>query len=283
MGTVLVTFVLIVFGGYVASSESGMGCGPDWPLCNGVLVPALHGETLIEYTHRVIGALLAVLSVLLWFKIRRSQTAASVRRAADGMALLLAAQIVLGALVVLLDLPTIVITIHLLIALAYMAVLLYIWRATRPANIPADRPTPPGFLRKHIDLTLFLTAITIALGAYVKHQSFGLACGWLSCRESWFPSGEAQFVQSLHRLFAFVTAVYLVVFTAVVVASARCRIAGLRKRLAAIAAIVSIQLLVGAIAVSTDLNIAWAVIHLTVATGLFAFLTELRVWLGTSR
>ncbi|MBX6377416.1 MAG: cytochrome AA3 biosynthesis protein, partial [Clostridia bacterium] len=31
LATLVGTYVLIVFGGFVASSGSGMGCGPDWP------------------------------------------------------------------------------------------------------------------------------------------------------------------------------------------------------------------------------------------------------------
>ena len=284
MGTLLLTFLLIVFGGYVASSESGMGCGPDWPLCNGVLVPVLHGETLIEYTHRVIGALLAVLSALLWWKIRRSQASASVRRAADGMALLLVLQILLGALVVVLDLPAIVVTLHLLIAFAFMALLLYLWRTTRPADRPASRPIPLGFLIQHVNLILLLCTITIALGAYIKHQSYGLACDWLTCRESWLPVGEAQIWQTLHRLFALATAAYTALFAAINLANAdRRAAAGLRNRLVALAAAVLLQLLIGVAAVATNLDIAWAVIHLAAATALFAVLAELRIWLGSIR
>ncbi|MFT4416752.1 COX15/CtaA family protein [Fredinandcohnia humi] len=55
--TIFIAYFLIVFGGYVASSQSGMGCVPDWPLCNGVLIPVLEDSTLIEYAHRVIEAI----------------------------------------------------------------------------------------------------------------------------------------------------------------------------------------------------------------------------------
>src|SRR4051794_41409691 len=53
--TALVTFLLIVVGGVVRVSESGLGCGPGgsgtkgWPLCGGAVVPPGGGEKrLIE-------------------------------------------------------------------------------------------------------------------------------------------------------------------------------------------------------------------------------------------
>ena len=33
------TYLLIVFGGIVRITGSGLGCGDDWPLCNGQLLP----------------------------------------------------------------------------------------------------------------------------------------------------------------------------------------------------------------------------------------------------
>ncbi len=90
-------------------------------------------------------------------------------------------------------------------------------------------------------------------------------------------------MQSLHRLFAFIAAVYVAVFAATALVKANRGIARLRKRLIAIAAIAIMQLLVGALTVVTDLNVAWAVIHLTIATALFAALAELKFRLCSGR
>ena len=57
------TFLLIVFGGIVRITGSGMGCGDDWPLCNGHLIPPMDLPTMIEYGHRLAALFVAGLVV----------------------------------------------------------------------------------------------------------------------------------------------------------------------------------------------------------------------------
>ncbi|MRG85851.1 COX15/CtaA family protein [Salinibacillus xinjiangensis] len=90
--TIIIAYFLFVFVGYVASSKSGMGCGPDWPLCNGVLTPLLKRATLIEYAHRVIGAILFFISLFLFVRIIRSKPANQTRKVANWMMVLLVIQ-----------------------------------------------------------------------------------------------------------------------------------------------------------------------------------------------
>src|SRR5258707_12909832 len=49
--TLVLVFVLIVWGGIVRLSGSGLAI-PDWPLAHGKLVPRPHPHVLIEYQHR---------------------------------------------------------------------------------------------------------------------------------------------------------------------------------------------------------------------------------------
>ena len=76
---VVLTYLHLVFGGFVRISGSGMGCGTSWPRCNGSWIPPFDQPTvLIEYTHRLL-ALLVVISIA-WLA-----AAARQRRAEPGV------------------------------------------------------------------------------------------------------------------------------------------------------------------------------------------------------
>src|SRR5690606_29690051 len=48
------SYLLIVFGGIVRITGSGLGCGDDWPLCNGQILPPWDLPTWIEWIHRLL-------------------------------------------------------------------------------------------------------------------------------------------------------------------------------------------------------------------------------------
>ena len=58
------TIVLIVAGGLVTNTDSGLAC-PDWPTCYGSLVPRMTGNVAIEHTHRLIATAVGLLTVAL--------------------------------------------------------------------------------------------------------------------------------------------------------------------------------------------------------------------------
>ena len=51
---------LIVLGGVVRITGSGMGCGDHWPRCDGQWFPPLDLPTLIEIGHRWVAALVSL-------------------------------------------------------------------------------------------------------------------------------------------------------------------------------------------------------------------------------
>ena len=61
LGATVCTFLLIILGGIVRVTGSGLGCGQYWPLCNGQWFPALDVSTFIELSHRVVTGLVTPL------------------------------------------------------------------------------------------------------------------------------------------------------------------------------------------------------------------------------
>src|SRR5216110_874272 len=117
------TFLVVVWGGIVRVTGSGLGC-PDWPLCHGQFLPSLDIATRIEWTHRFLaiaaGLTLAALAVWTLVRYRSDKRALAFVGAAVVLYWL---QAILGAITVLLELPDTWVTIHLANAELLLAVL----------------------------------------------------------------------------------------------------------------------------------------------------------------
>ena len=125
LGSALSTYILILIGGYVTTSGSGLGCGDSWPLCSGSVFPNLNDPAqVIEFSHRLFNIVVAffVLGTLLlaWTRYRRTGTL--VLFSTIGSFGLLA-QVVLGMFTVTTSLNPIVSAAHLALATAVFAVL----------------------------------------------------------------------------------------------------------------------------------------------------------------
>ena len=70
-----VGMLLILLGGaLVTKTDSGLGCGRNWPDCNGSLIPKeITPEVLIEFSHRLVTGVVSisilVLTVWTWRKL----------------------------------------------------------------------------------------------------------------------------------------------------------------------------------------------------------------------
>src|SRR5919112_709293 len=147
LATLLMTFLLIVIGGIVRVSDSGLGCGPGgsgfhgWPFCNGDVAPGVDLNSVIEYTHRVVasvvGLMMLALAELTWRNHREHRTLVHVTIAGF---VLVAAQGALGGVVVEENLEEELVAAHLGLAMLLLAVLYWIWRSARPEAIGSDPP-----------------------------------------------------------------------------------------------------------------------------------------------
>lgn len=120
-GSVISTYLLIVIGGYVASSGSGLAC-PDWPTCHGKWVPTLTGPVLIEYTHRLFALVVSVFVtatlLVAWFRYYEEKNILILSSATFA---LLMAQILLGMVTVTSELDAAITASHLGLALGVFA------------------------------------------------------------------------------------------------------------------------------------------------------------------
>jgi heme A synthase len=123
-GSALTTYILIVIGGYVSATGSGLAC-PDWPLCQEQAIPRLEGAVLIEFTHRVFAIVVTgfVLSTMVYAltKLRGERVVLAL---STGSFLLLMAQVILGMVTVRTELNPFVSTAHLGLATGVFALVL---------------------------------------------------------------------------------------------------------------------------------------------------------------
>ncbi|HEX7787963.1 MAG TPA: COX15/CtaA family protein, partial [Methylomirabilota bacterium] len=191
---VAAVFVLMTLGNVVSATGSGLAC-PDWPLCHGSLIPPLRADVLIEYSHRLAALGASVLIVATVVATLASTRSPGLRRLAWLAPLLLVVQIALGGVTVLLKLPDLVSTAHLVNALLILAALIVLALGLRGAAVAAaDRP------RRLARVGMIVLLVQLALGGYVRHSGAGLACpDFPLCSGDVLPTGWLPAVHWTHR------------------------------------------------------------------------------------
>lgn len=136
MGTLtLAAFGQCLLGGMVSATGAGTACR-DWPLCDGVLFPALRGLVGIQMVHRYGAYALVALAVLTALRARRSADARVHRGALAALGLvLLEAFLGIGNLVM--GTPPWLTALHLATAIALLAATLGTTLALAPLPAPA--------------------------------------------------------------------------------------------------------------------------------------------------
>jgi protoheme IX farnesyltransferase len=266
LAVALAGYLLIVIGGTVRVTGAGLGCGPEWPLCNGRLVPGWDLLAWIEYVHRLIALAVILLTgavaVASWRARSPDRWMVRLPLIAAGLVLV---QAMLGAITVWTHLEAAVVALHLGVALSYLAVALVLaFRTWFPALARVAGRSP---LRPWLVVALGAVFLLMLSGAYTAKRGAGFACPeWPFCGGFWIPTGSTNVdVHLTHRLIALVA----VVLVAGVAWKAR-RVRGESPwvvGLATAAAVLLVaQVFVGAANIWFRLHPAVSVAHLAVAT-----------------
>lgn len=213
--TVGMLFILLG-GALVTKTDSGLGCGRNWPDCNGKLIPDnITPEVLIEFSHRlvtgVVGILIVILAVWAWRKFGHVR---ETKFLAIMAVFFLVLQALIGAAQVLWGQGDFILALHFGISLLSFASILLltllIFEVDR--KFDADRLQIGKKLRFHtLGVTLY-SYIVVYTGALVRHTESSLICSdWPLCRNDDFalPGNMYEWVQMGHRAAAGLIVIWL--------------------------------------------------------------------------
>jgi cytochrome c oxidase assembly protein subunit 15 len=163
LASVVSNVVIVVTGGAVRLTDSGLGC-PTWPKCTtSSLTPtkkyAIHG--LIEFGNRQLTFVLAVVAIATWLvalAVRRERKLATIA------ALGIPAQAVLGGLTVLTHLNPWLVALHFLLSMAIIAATFLLWWRLRDLAEVQRMPAAATWLTR---ATVAATAVVLVLGTVV--------------------------------------------------------------------------------------------------------------------
>lgn len=271
--SMVATLLLVAVGGLVRATNSGLGCGDDWPICNGKVIPLFHNYTVaIEFSHRFVAGLVIIsISLLVVSAFKEYRDRPRVIRASVGALGLVLFQAVLGAIVVKLDLKAESVVIHLVAAMLLLSLLVYIASA---ASI-LDRSltaTPDGSVSRRAWLAAGSVLLLLAVGSYVSGMEAGLAfVDWPLMDGRLIPDlgVDVRMIQFLHRALAAAVGILLVVIALPIMR--RKEDLPLASRLAHLAVgAFALEVLIGAANVWTRLNAGVVTLHLALGASIWA-------------
>jgi len=299
--TLAATFILILIGGIVRVSDSGLGCGPagsgthGWPLCEGGLIPEATSESIIEYTHRIAAAVVGVLIAwMAYVALRNLRPYRWIVRGTVAAGVLVLAQAALGGLTVEEGLEDELVAAHLALAMILLGLLFLLRRgAEEGAETPPEATTRT--LKPLTGLAAVLVLATIVAGGYVAGTEYHgttdqpqpgaahVACGtgWSAdnfpgCNGRGFLSfGQSRLadIQLTHRLFMYLTAIAVLVMAFVAM-----RRSAPSRAFPLAAGLLVLQIALGIINVYAGKHAGLIVGHLMLGTVLWSVV----VWAGAS-
>lgn len=285
LSTVVAIFALVVLGGVVRVTGSGLGC-PDWPLCHGKVIPPMDTQTLIEYSHRlaasIVGILVLATALVAWCLYRKNLL---VLVSATLCLILVVVQGVLGGVTVLTELEGRFVIAHLALAEAILATMILAFLATRGdfcfARAFSGREL--GAFAILVPVTALAAYVLLLSGSYTTVSGASGACGgdWPLCQGQFWPAYRLPQLQMIHRFGSLIVAV-LILWTSSLAWRRRRERPDLGWMGLVVAGLFIVQVLIGALNVWLDLPSVGRALHLTLATMVWMTLAVLALLPYTS-
>lgn len=169
LAAVVALILTVISGAAVRLTGSGLGCS-TWPKCDSASVVApMQFHAWVEFGNRLINALVTVASIGAFVAaLRRRPRRADLTWLSFGLVIGLIAEVVLGGVVVYSKLNPVLVTVHFLLGLAFLAVAAVLHQRARLADDqaaarPLVTPLPIGLAR----LCLAALTVVVALGTVV--------------------------------------------------------------------------------------------------------------------
>jgi len=308
----ILALIVIVLGAWVRLSDAGLGC-PDWPGCYGQLTwpaetpeietanqafperPVEVEKAWKEMVHRYIaGALVLLVLVMNWIAWRKEGGAPWLRGKATFLLVLILFQAALGMWTVTLKLKPIIVMLHLLGGMTTLGLIVWLWHASK-SNPLYSPGRPVKRMRNWVVAGMAVLFIQIALGGWTSANYAALVCPDLpTCMGQWAP--ETNFKEGFvlwrevgvdyeggildlasrtaihltHRIGAVITLVFLLIVSWRLI-----RVATLQRLGVALAALVSLQFILGLLNIVLRLPLPNAVAHNGTAALLLAVMVTL--------
>ncbi|RYM07286.1 heme A synthase [Sporolactobacillus sp. THM7-7] len=212
-------FLVVLMGALVTNTGSQLGCGTDFPLCRGQVIPdSQQHQTWIEYSHRFVAGIAAILVVVqaVWIWIRLKKTW-EIKFLSVASVFFIFLQAALGAAAVKWGQSSVVLALHFGISLLSFSSMLLITFVVFEETYPGARRIVPEIrrgMRWNVILLSIYSYVLIYSGAFVRHTDSTLGCtDFPLCNGQLTPDTliSKAGIQYIHRFLAFVLLIWLIV------------------------------------------------------------------------
>jgi heme A synthase len=270
-------------GSIVRVTGYGLGC-PDWPLCYGRAIPPIEIGAWVEFGHRFFGGIVGIqIAALTWLAFKNHRNEKWIIRPAFLTAFLLIIQVLLGGLHVLNELPSWTGLVHTGVATAIVGLLAILVTISQPTLSSLSARVDHYFDLSRMRVWTLIGAgsayLLILTGSLVTRTGASLACpGFPLCGISDIPDNLQHLtsIQMFHRIVALI-----VLLVAGYIIFLILRHGGAEPALRLISyvlvALFIVQIGLGISNVLLSLPLWSRILHLGVATSIWAVLTVLAV------